>query len=127
MSRSRSRSPRIATCNLEEVTWEQWRTDAPCSTCPKETGTYRGWNEFGETQFYCCECWASSLIAVIDRQLMEKEKNAGQVLQRKTKKALWNERLAKKRALQEKKKGPYSWQCRAYRIMLPHFSQERPA
>ena len=37
MSRSRSRSPRIA--NLQEVIREQGRTDAPCSTCPKKTGT----------------------------------------------------------------------------------------
>ena len=37
MSRSRSRSPCIA--NLQKVTREQGRTDAPCSTCPKKTGT----------------------------------------------------------------------------------------
>ena len=37
MSRSRTRSLCIA--NLQEVTREQGRTDAPCSTCPKKTGT----------------------------------------------------------------------------------------
>ena len=49
-------------------------------------------------------------------QLMEEEKNAAQILQQKTKKALRNERLAKKRALQEKK-----MTVRLAMSRLPHY------
>ena len=76
MARFRSRSPargpkRSRIANADEVTKEEWRTDAPCSTCPKQTGTYSGWDEYGVTKFYCRDCWRKYLHEKAVEEIME--------------------------------------------------------
>ena len=76
MARFRSRSPargpkRSRIANADEVTKEEWRTDAPCSTCPVQTGTYSGWDEYGVTKFYCSDCWRKYLHEKAVKEIME--------------------------------------------------------
>ena len=74
MARFRSRSPARGSkrqANVDEVTREEWRTDAPCSTCPVQTGTYSGWDEYGVTRFYCSDCWKEYLHEKAAEAIME--------------------------------------------------------